>query len=177
MPEYLLTKHTALRKPVIFLVGILTFIGGLSLFALMAITIIAVVWRYQLDNPIFGIEDLSTMTLTVVVGSAIACAALKRNHVGINVISWFAGRPITRVTDLIARIISLIIVLLACLSLFDKAGCGIRCGLITSNLSIEQSLFYYFLCIAFLVFGAVLLTEILTGIKNWNGDDPNEPSE
>ena len=48
--------------------------GGLALTVLAGLTVVAVFRRYALNDPIFGVEDLSAMTLTIVV-AAVAGAA------------------------------------------------------------------------------------------------------
>ena len=159
------------------LVGVITniflLIGGLGLFGLVAITVTAVFWRYILNNPIFGIEDISTLTLTVVVGAGVISAAWNHNHIGVNIIHWFFTRRVTRYSDLIARILFLIIAALSSWALFIKGSCGLRCALITNNLFINQAPFYYFLGASLLCLGAILLLDILIGLIFWNKEDPN----
>ena len=65
------------------LAGLLAVLGGLGVFALVGITIVAVVWRYGLNDPIFGVSDLSVVTLTFVAGAAVAYGARKNAHVSV----------------------------------------------------------------------------------------------
>ena len=71
------------------LAGLFSLIGAISIIALMSVTVVAVFWRYILNSPIFGIEDISTMTLTVVVAASVAYAAYQNAHVSVNVIKFF----------------------------------------------------------------------------------------
>ena len=87
----------------------------------------------------FGISDLSVVTLTVVAGGAVAYGARHNAHVSVNVISLVAGRKVTRWTDAIMRALTIAIAGLATYALFAKA-CGIEKACITNNFSKIYSL-------------------------------------
>lgn len=159
------------------LAGLLAFVGGLAVFGLMGVTVVAVFARYVLNDPIFGIEDISMMTLTVVVAASVAYGAHHHAHVSVGVIKWFAGRRVTRITDLIARSLGLAIVSFATYGLFSKGSCGLPCGQITNNLSIVHTPFYYFLGVAMASYAALLLVHLLVGLAHWRGEDPNEAAD
>ncbi len=156
--------------------GLLAIIGGLGIFGLMAITVIGVTWRYGFNDPIFGISDLSVVTLTLVAGSAVAFGARQNAHVSVNVISLFASRKFTRWTDAIMRVLTIGIAGLATFALFAKA-CGIRKACITNNFSIEHYPFYYFLGVALGVYTLHVLVQFLISLWHFHGDDPNEISD
>lgn len=156
------------------LAGLLAVSGGIAVIALMVLTIVAVFWRYVLNNPIFGIEDVSTVTLTVVVAAAVAYGARHNAHVSVNVITYFCGRNITRYTDLIARILGVAMTGLASYALFIKGSCGLPCGAITNNLGIVQTPFFYALGVAMAFYALLLLLHLLIGLAHWSGQDPNE---
>ncbi|MCY3880366.1 MAG: TRAP transporter small permease [Rhodobacteraceae bacterium] len=149
--------------------------GGVALTGLVGVTVIAVFWRYVLNDPIYGIEDVSTMALTVVVAASVAFGAQRGAHVSVNVIRFVGGRRLTRVTDIVCRILGTSIVALAAYALFVKGSCGLPCGAITNNLSIVHTPFYYFLGLAMALYAGVILLQLVVGITAWEGADPNEP--
>jgi TRAP-type C4-dicarboxylate transport system permease small subunit len=151
----------------------LAVLGAAGILVLMAITLVAVGWRYVLNDPIFGIGDLSVMTLTLVAGSAVAYGATQDAHVSVNVIKWFAGRAVTRWTDGVMRALTVGIAALAAYSLFDSA-CGMEKACITGNLSIEHRPFYYFLGVCMAVYALHVLVQLLIGLAHFHGEDPNE---
>lgn len=157
--------------------GLMAVMGGLALAALVGITIVSVFWRYVLRDPIFGIEDASTMALTVFVAGAIAYGAVRGAHVSVGVISKLLGRGVTRVTDLVARVLSLGIIGFAAWGLFDKGSCGMPCGAMTANLGIIHTPFYYVLGAAFTFYAVLLSWQIVTGLFHWRGEDPNEAQD
>ena len=151
--------------------GFFLLIGALGVVALMLITLVAVFWRYVLNDPIFGIEDLSVMALVFVAGSSVAYGACHRAHVAVNVIN-FAGRGVTRFTDVLMRICCLAITVLASIALFTRA-CGIEKACITSNFSIEHRPFFYFLGLCFVFCAVIYGVQLVVGFRHFNGIDPN----
>ncbi|MGR3344264.1 MAG: TRAP transporter small permease [Paracoccaceae bacterium] len=156
------------------LAGLLAIVGGISVLALMAITMVGVFWRYVLNDPIFGIEDVSTMALTIVVAASVAYGAHHQSHVAVNIITMVAGRRVTRATDVLARALGATMLGIASYALFIKGGCGLPCGAITNNISIVHTPFYYVLSVAVASYGLLMLVHLLIGLAHWQGDDPNE---
>ena len=152
-------------------------VGAVGVVVLMANILVAVFWRYALNDPIFGIDDISVMVLTVVAACAVAYGSRHNAHVSVNIITAFFGRKATRVTDAIMRLLGLSIAGLAAYALWTKA-CGFEKACITGNLSIEHTWFYYFLGVALLFYALHLLVQFLTGLAHWNEDeDPNEVAD
>ena len=74
------------------LAAVMALIGGLGIAGLVVITLVAVLWRYGFNNPIFGIADLSVVTLTLVAGASVAYGARHGAHVSVNVLAYVADR-------------------------------------------------------------------------------------
>jgi TRAP-type C4-dicarboxylate transport system permease small subunit len=155
------------------LAGLFAVAGGLAVVGLMGITVVAVVWRYLLNNPIFGIEDISIITLTIVAGASVAYGSRYNAHVSVDVISFVFGRNVKRFTDLAMRIAVVFISGLATYALFAKA-CGVEKACITGNMSIEHRMFYYFLGICMGFYVLHVLVQLLTGLYHFLDEDPNE---
>lgn len=146
-------------------------LGALALAALVVITLVSVFWRYVLRDPIFGIEDISTMALTVFVAGAVAYGAIRGAHVTVGIIAKVANRRVTRITDLIARILGIGITGYACLGLFDKGSCGMPCGAITANMNIVHTPFYYLLGVSFGFYCLLLIWQTYQALRHWNDPD------
>ena len=156
------------------LTGLFAIVGSLGVMALMAIILIAVIWRYGINNPIFGIEDLSVLVLSIVAASATVFGARNNAHISIDIISRFFGRKVTRFTDLIMRLLAFGILSLASYALVTKA-CGFEKGCLTENLSIVHRPFYYVLAASMGLYALHILIQLLQGLVHFNGDDPNDP--
>lgn len=153
--------------------GLLAVLGGVGIIGLVGITIVAVIWRYGLNDPIFGVSDLSVVTLTIVAGAAVAFGARKNAHVSVNIISFVAARRVSRWTDAIMRTLTVAIAGLATYGLFAKA-CGFEKACITNNFSIEHWPFYYFLGVSMAVYTLHVLMQLLIGLWHFADNDPNE---
>ena len=155
------------------LARMLAFVGSISTAALALVTVVAVFWRYILRNPIFGIEDLSVLLLTVIAAGAVAYGTGTGAHVSVNVIKHVLGRSVTRWTDAFMRILAAAICAVASFALFDRA-CGIEKACITENLSVEQEPFYYVLSLALAVMAFTYAVQFAIGLAFWSDVDPNE---
>jgi len=152
-------------------------VGGIALAVLLAVTVAEVFWRYALNDSLLWIEDLSTMSLTVVVAGAIAYGAGEGSHVSVNLIGRFLGRPVTRIPDAVARLLGVGVPAIAPYALFAPGRCGPACGAATGRVSIPHRPFYYALGASLVTYGLLLTTQLLLGLAAWNAEDPNEPAE
>lgn len=156
------------------LAGLFAVVGALGMLGLLGVTVIAVIWRYVLSAPIYGIEDLSVVLLTLAVAGAVAYGARFDAHVSINIIAGLMPRGVTRITDALMRAGAAGIAGLAAWGLVKKA-CGIERGCITANLGIEHVPFYYVLSASLGFVALHYAVQLLIGLAHWSGRDPNEP--
>lgn len=156
--------------------GLFAIAGALGVGVLVMIILVAVFWRYVLNDPLFGIDDISVMVLAVVAACSVAYGARNNAHVSVNIITRFFGRSTTRYTDAIMRVLALGIAGLAAYALATHA-CGFEQACITENLNIEHTWFYYVLCGALAFYAMHILVQLLVGLLHWNDDDPNEAVE
>ncbi len=153
--------------------GFLAFCGSLGIAALLAVTVVAVFWRYILKNPIFGVGDLSVLSLSIVAAGAVAHGTGTGAHISVNVIAQCFGRSVTRWTDALMRVLAASICALAAFALMDRA-CGLEKACITENLSIEHQPFYYILSLAMATMAFTYVLQLLAGIAHWSDIDPTE---
>lgn len=159
------------------LAALFAVVSACGIVVLLGVTVVAVFWRYALNAPIFGIEDLSIVTLTVVAAGSVAYGGRKGAHVSINLLQHVSTRRFTRISDAVMRIAAASISLLAAYALVVKA-CGFEKACITSNLSIEHRPFYFVLAAALGLYGINTLVQLLTGLAHWHEErDPNEAED
>ena len=152
-------------------------LGGIALASLLGITVAEVFWRYVLNDSLLWIEDVSTMSLAVVVAAAIAHGAREGSHVCVNLIGRFTGRRVKRITDAVARLLGVAVTAIAAQALFVHGSCGLPCGAVTASVSIPHTPFYYVLGTSLAIYGLLLASQLLLGFAVWNAEDPNEPDE
>ena len=155
--------------------GVLALVGGAMTVILVVLTVVAVFFRYVLNNPIFGVDDLSQVALSVVVAGSIAYGARAGAHVHVDILGMVGGRKVTRYTDIFVRAVGAVIVGLTAYSLVDQGLCGMRCGNFTPNLTIPHFPFYMLLAAAMAVYAVILAAELIVGVIHfWADEDPNE---
>ncbi len=145
------------------LAGLFAVAGGFGILVLLGVTVIAVFWRYALNAPIFGIEDISIVTLTVVAAGAVSFGGRKGAHVSIDLIDRFFPARVTRVTDTVMYLLAAAICFLAVYALFTRA-CGIEKACITSNLAIEHRPFFWVLAGALMIYALQLAVHFLRSV-------------
>ena len=155
------------------LVKVFRIAGGLALALLLATTVADVFWRNLLNDALLGAEDLSEMSLTVVVAAAIASGAREGSHVSVNLIARFVGQRVTRVTDAVAGLLGACATGAAAYAAFVVGSCGLPCGDVTGSLSIPHTPFYYALGASLAVYGLLLASRLLGG----PAVGPDEPGE
>ena len=153
----------------------LAVLGAVAVVLLVGLTVIAVIFRYVLNDPIFGVDDLSQVALSLVVAGSIAYGGRIGAHVQVDVLNMIGGRMVTRYTDIPVRVIGVFVVGLTAYALVRQGACGMRCGHFTANLAIAHLPFYMVLAVAMAVYAAVLAMELVIGLIHFRADrDPNE---
>jgi TRAP-type C4-dicarboxylate transport system permease small subunit len=155
--------------------GVLAVAGGVTTVFLVVLTVVAVFFRYVLNNPIFGVDDLSQVALSVVVAGSIAYGARAGAHVHVDILGRVGGRTVTRYTDVFVRAVGALVVGLTAYGLVDQGLCGMRCGNFTPNLTIPHFPFYMLLAASMAVYSVILAFELVLGLIHFRADeDPNE---
>ena len=158
----------ALRR---WLTAALTVTGGAALLLLLGVTVVEVVARHLFGAPLLGAEDLTSMGLTLLVATAVVCAAQEGAHVSVELIERFAGRRITRATDALARILGTAAAAVTAIALFANGSCGIECGEITGTIAIVHTPFYYALGACMATYSLLLASRLVRGRSPREEDD------
>lgn len=158
-------------------VGGLARVGSVTMVALVVLTGIGVFFRYVVNDPINGLGDILSLTLSVTVACSLAYGGRVGAHVAVDVLGMVGGRKVTRWTDVLVRILGIFIVYTAVYALIKNGLCGILCGYLTSSLAIPHEPFYYFLAFGLSAYGVVLVAELIAGLLHFSRDiDPSEKS-
>lgn len=161
---------TRIDKGLGHLAGLFAIVGGIGIVVLLGVTVVAVFWRYALNAPIFGIEDVSIVTLTILAAGAISFGGRHGAHVSINLIDRFAGDSLNRWIDAVMYFLTAGMSYLAVYALITRA-CGMEKACITSNLAIEHRPFFWVLAAAFLFYGLHLTLRFIEAVTGHNQDE------
>jgi TRAP-type C4-dicarboxylate transport system permease small subunit len=135
------------------------FCGGLILVALMAVTIVDVVYRYVLNAPIFGAHDVSVVLLVLVVAFSIAYGGRTGAHVAVEVFTRLFTPLIDRVASVFVRMIGAGVMVLVTWQLYLAGAVANDLAEGSQLLAIPFQPFYYALCVGIGLYAAVLVME------------------
>ncbi|MEM7443829.1 MAG: TRAP transporter small permease [Pseudomonadota bacterium] len=155
--------------------NLLAVVGGIATVALVGVTVVAVFYRYVLNDPLFGVNDISTMLLTVCVAGSICYGSRVGANVYVDVLGMVGGRKVTRYTDIVVRALGAVVVALTAYALYEQSLCGAMCGYFTPNLAISQQPFYWFMVAGMATYAVILVLELIVGIVHIG--DPKDPNE
>lgn len=158
-------------------VGWLARIGSVTMLGLVVLTGVGVFFRYIVNDPINGLDDILGLTLSVTVACSLAYGGRVGAHVAVDVLGMVGGRKVTRWTDVIVRVLGIFIVVVAVYALIKNGLCGMLCGFLSSSLAIPHEPFYYFLAFGLSAYAVALVAELIAGLVHFSRDvDPNEKS-
>ena len=137
--------------------------GGAALSLLLGVTVAEVAARHLFGASILAAEDLAAMCLALFVAAGLVAAAKDGGHVSVDLIGRLAGRRLTRVTDLVARVLATGVTALAAFALFSEGSCGVACGEVTGTVGIVHTPFYYALGASMTAYSLLLASRLLRG--------------
>ncbi len=157
--------------------GLVAAVGAIVLAGLVALTGVGVFFRYVMNDPIRGVDDILSLALSVIVACSLAYGGRVGAHVAVDVLGMVGGRRVTRWTDVLVRVLGIIIIAFAVYALIRNGMCGILCAYLTTTLGIAHAPFYYFMAFGFTLYGLVLVVELIVGLAHfWQDVDPSEKS-
>lgn len=150
-------------------------VGGVAVVALVSFITVAVFFRYVVNDPIFGAEDVASMLLSAAVAGSIAYGARSGAHVFVDMLGMVGGRKVTRYTDIVVRLGEIGVAALLAYALVEQGLCGRTCGYFTPNIEIPELPFYLLLGAGVGVYALVLVFELIIGLTHFRAErDPNE---
>ncbi len=135
------------------------FCGGLVLVALMAVTIVDVFYRYVLNAPIYGSNDVSVVLLVLIVAFSIAYGGRTGAHVSVEVFTRLFNRSIDRIVSVFIRLIGAAAMTLATWQLYLAGGIATDLAEGTQDLAIPFEPFYYALGVGIGLYAVILIME------------------
>jgi TRAP-type C4-dicarboxylate transport system permease small subunit len=135
------------------------YLGGLILFILMGMTVLDVVFRYVLNAPIGGSQDISIVLLVVIVACSIAYGARTGAHVSVDLFGHLFGPTFARVSDILVRIFAAGVTAVWSWQLFRSGRVATQLEEGTLLLAIPFEPFYQVLAIGVWLYAIVLVLE------------------
>lgn len=136
-------------------------IGGSALTLLMGLMVVDVCLRYFFNSPIFGAQDISILSLVIIVAISIPYTARSGMHVAVEVIDKIIGPKGCRITDIFSRIVGFSISSMLTVLLIHGMKESEDFAETTPLLELSYSSFYLALAIGFALFSLALIIETI----------------
>ena len=146
-------------------------LGGLVLFGIMLLVSVSVFFRYALNQPILGNQELVEIGMSVVVMLAMPYAALTGQHIRVDILDHRLGSAGRFACDLFARAVSILVLGLLVRKAWGKALDAHEYGDVTNMIEVPVWIAYGAIALGMGVFILVLALQLFLqfrrGIPNY----------
>ena len=136
------------------------YFGGFVVMALTLLTVMQVGFRYVLNSPIKGADDLAQLLLVAVVTFSVAQSGRTGGQVAVEILGTIGGPKTTRWTDILVKALGVVMLLILTLKLIDNGNHAADFGEATLTLLISFGPFFYLLAFGMALYAVVLIVEI-----------------
>ncbi len=151
----------------------LAFAGGAALLWLMLLTVVAVVMRYVFNAPILGAQDISELSLAVVVFLGIPYCGWTGGHVAVDLISAVVAESRLRYTDTLMRLLGAVLFAVVAWQALRQGLDALEYGEASNLVEIAHHPFMFLMSFGWLLFALVLLLQAAAGLLQ----EPRVPRE
>lgn len=144
--------------------------GGIVLLAIMLLVSVAVFFRYVLNQPILGNQELVEIGMSVVVMLAMPYTAILGQHIRVDVFDPRLGASGRFVADLFARSMSVVVLFLLVQKAWGKALDAHEYGDVTNMIEIPVWIAYGAIVIGMSLFILVLLLQLYQQLRHGVSD-------
>ena len=135
-----------LRKTADRLIGLSAAIGALGLIVEVAVILVDVVGR-ALGSPLFGSQDLITMTMVIVVFGGMAICDRRGGHISVDLFERYYPRLMNRLIDIAAALVGAVIFAGIAYAVYESAKISVMLNLSTNLLKLEKAWFQHALSV------------------------------
>lgn len=135
----------ALRKAADGLIGLSAFLGALGALVEVAVIVVDVVGR-AFGAPLFGSQDLITMTLVIVVFGGMAICDRVGGHISVDVLETRFPAAMNRWLTIVSALLGAVIFAFIAGAVAQSAGLSRMLNLSTNLLGLPKAWFQYALC-------------------------------
>ena len=145
-----------IRKTADGLINLSAVIGSLGLFLEVGIILIDVIGR-AFGSPLYGSQDLITMTMVILVFGAMALCDRGGGHITVDLFERYYPPAMNRALDIISALAGAVIFAGIAYAVHDSARISVMLNLSTNLLRLPKAWFQYGLCLFSLLTAAGML--------------------
>ncbi len=143
--------------------------GGAAVVGLAVLTVVAVVFRYVFNAPIFGADDFNQILLVLTVAFAVGYSGRSGGQVVVEILGIVSGPTLTRWTDIVVKAAGCAMMAVLVWMLVESGINAAKYGETTLSLELTLQPLFWALAFGMALYGLVLLAETITLIR---GRDP-----
>ncbi len=147
------------------LLKLVALLGGVILFAIMALVSVAVFYRYILNEPILGDTELVEIGMSLVVMMAMPFVTLTNNHIRVDVFDNSLGSAGRFLADIFARLIGCFVLTLLIIKTWDKTLEAIEYEDVTNMIELPIWIPYGAITIGFGLTVLVLIVQLIQQLR------------
>jgi TRAP-type C4-dicarboxylate transport system permease small subunit len=141
------------------------YLGGIVLACMAVLTVVQVGFRYLLNDPITGADDIAQLFLIAVVAFSVAQSGRTGGQVVVELLGAVTGPKFTRWTDILVKIMGLVMIIILSVQLIENGFSAADYGEASGTLLIPFGPFFWLLSFGMILYGAVLLIETFVHIR------------
>ena len=145
--------------------------GGVSVVALAVLIVVAVVFRYGFNSPIFGAADFNQILLVLTVAFSVGYSGRVGGQVAVEILGIVSGPRLTRWTDIAMKAIGFAMVTVMVWMLVESGVNATRYGETTLSLEISLQPVFWVLAFGLALYGVVLFAETVALVRNRSIED------
>ena len=134
-----------LRRIADRLIGLSATLGCIGLLVEMVVILVDVVGR-AFGHPLLGSQDLTTMTLVIVVFGGMALCDREGGHIAVDLLERHFPARLNRIVDAAAALLGAVIFLAIAWAVYESARLSLMLNLSTNLLELPKAWFQWALC-------------------------------
>lgn len=155
------------------LISLSAMIGSIGLIVEVLVILTDVIGR-AIGQPLFGSQDLITMTMVIVVFGGMALCDRRGGHISVDVFKRYFPARFNQLTDAFSALLGAIIFAMIAWTVFESAKLSVMLNLSTNLLNLHKAWFQWALC-AFSLLTAVAM--LLRAVELAAGRDSIDPED
>ncbi len=146
-------------------VRLLAYVSAIAVFWLMGLTVVAVVMRYVFRSPILGAQDISQLSLVLVVYPALAYCGWTGGHVALDLASTILTGGALRWTDILIRTASGLLFLYIAWVTLIRGLDALQYGEASNLIGIPYYPFFFIIALGSLAYALVLFLHAMQAAR------------
>lgn len=131
-----------MRKIADRLISLSAVIGAVGLFAEVAVTLVDVIGR-AFGSPLYGSQDITTMTMVIVVFGGMALCDRKGGHIAVDILERRFPNWLNRAVDILSALLGAVIFVGIAYTVLESAKISVMLNLNTNLLNLPKAWFQW----------------------------------